>query len=158
MKCHNTEVWHIWLKWKDGTYGTKSDWKVENKASDLPAGIGKDLLLYSSLKVTPLHLMLFICFHYNISTSIWRQHNCWSSAAQPTLHPSTAPMCPSQGLTWLLENWPCFLCVARPRYHITAHMLMQQLPKTPPPPPAPSQPLLQSRPTMEWNKCWFQFK
>lgn len=63
-------------------------------------------------------------------------------------------MCPSLGLTRLLESWSCFLCVARPSYHITEHMLMQQPPKRPSaPPPAPGPAFFhRASPTMDWNK------
>lgn len=71
------------------------------------------------------------------------------------IHPLPTPLRVLLG--GLLESWLCFLCAARPRYHITAHMLMQQLPQ-PPPSQRRQAFFLPRHPTMEWNKLLFQFK
>lgn len=55
----------------------------------------------------------------------------------PPLPPARRPL-PGSYWDGLSECWLCFLYAARPRYHITAHMLMQQLPQPSPPGPRPT--------------------
>lgn len=117
----------------------------------LPAGVGSASPLYYSPKVTSLkfrqpHLMLFICAWLRITTfpAVF-EGSIITEAVQPC-PPITPPPTPLRVLLGgLLEGWLCFLCAARPRYHITAHMLMQQLPQpaspsTTPPPTHPHNP------------------
>lgn len=95
--AHTEENMHQkYVKWQlKLTCGTK------RKMSYLPESVAS----CRSLKVTSLqftHLMLFICawfWNYSNSTIIWRQHNCWSGAAQSPYPPLPPAVRPSLGLT-----------------------------------------------------------
>lgn len=67
----------------------------------------------------------------------------------PTSH--TSP-CPAFWV-WLLESCLCFLCAARPRDHITAHMLMKQLLRCCSTPSAPAS----SQPPQQWSETNYCF-
>lgn len=99
-----------------------------------------------------LHQMLLMFFFTIFSAA--REDSIMTEAEPPSrqtsFNPSPQSQCPSQGLTWLLEGWLCFLCVARPRYHITAHMLMQQQ-NLPTPLLLPR--LLSAQPHRQWSEA-----
>lgn len=121
----------------------------------LAAGVGMTFPFYFSLKVAPLHSLFFLCFRITIFPPV-----CESSIITEAVHcahPLSTHhrylLCPLSGsYTWFVRELVVFSLCGQ-GYHITTHMLMQQL--RPRPPSQPFFSFSEPPPTMERNKLHF---
>lgn len=113
---------------------------TQQTRKDKPLEISQSPALTTEMNLHVLKVAQNVHRYFSRKPEILHFHHHLKAARSSSALPPTAS--PSRGsLRGLLVSRSCFLCAARPRYHITAHMLMQQLhlPPTPnPPTPQPN--------------------